>query len=166
MLEICCQIIWHLLAGFKNSFLWSAHSLWFTKYVFSAKIWLVKTSTWIVKYKSWVVKLNLVWKLFLSGLRLVFCVYFSDWLFLGFSGLMLVPCGDGQFAIWSADAPDIWFDDEWNCFDWSVVIERCETWFSVWDWQDTNLVVCFMNCKRLLLRGYCTWDTSKIVLLY
>ena len=48
---------------------------------------------------------------------------------------------------WSAVATDIWFDDEWICFDWSVVIEGCEIWFSVWDWQGTDLVVCFMNCK-------------------
>ena len=31
-------------------------------------------------------------------------------------------------------------------FYWSVVIEGCEIWFSVWDWQDTDLVGCLMNC--------------------
>ena len=63
---------------------------------------------------------------------------------------MLVPCAHGQFVIWSVDATDIWFDDEWICFDWSVVIEGCEIWFSVWDWHNTDLVVCFMNCKMLI----------------
>ena len=58
LLEICCQTIWCLFAGFKNIFLWSAHSLWFMKFVFSAKIWFMKTSTWIVKYKSRVIKSN------------------------------------------------------------------------------------------------------------
>ena len=34
------------------------HWLWFVKYVFSTKIWLVKTSTWFLKYESRVVKSN------------------------------------------------------------------------------------------------------------
>ena len=46
---------------------------------------------------------------------------------------------------WSAVATDIWFDDEWIFFDWSVVTEACEIWFSAWDWQDTDLVGCLMN---------------------
>ena len=124
---------------------------------------LLKYGSWKLQLESWNTNYESLNRTLSSN---CFFLDFSDWVFLGFSGLMLVPCGDGQFVIWSTDAPDIWFDDEWNCFDWSVVIERCETWFSVWDWQDTNLVVCFMNCKCLFLRGYCTWDTSKIVLLY
>ena len=55
---------------------------------------------------------------------------------------MSLPCGDGRFVFWSADATDNWSDDEWICFDWSVVTEGCEIWFSVWDWQDTDLVGC------------------------
>ena len=34
------------------------HWLWFVKYVFSTKIWFVKTSTWFLKYESRVVKSN------------------------------------------------------------------------------------------------------------
>ena len=34
------------------------HSLWFVKYMFSTKIWFVKSSTKIVKYESRVVKSN------------------------------------------------------------------------------------------------------------
>ena len=65
----------------------------------------------------------------------------------GFSlWLMSCLCGDGRYAFWSADATDNWFDDEWICFDWSVVMEGCEIWFSVWDWQDTALVCYLMNC--------------------
>ena len=57
----------------------------------------------------------------------------------GFSAwLMLVTCGNGWFLFW-------YVYDEWIWFDWSVV-EECEIWFSVWDWQDSNLG-CFMNCK-------------------
>ena len=51
-----CQIIMYLFAGFKTMILCSIHSLWFVKYVRSAKIWSVKTSTRIVKYESRVVK--------------------------------------------------------------------------------------------------------------
>ena len=65
----------------------------------------------------------------------------------GFSvQLMSLHCGDSWFVFLSADATDNWFDDEWICFDWSVVIEGCEIWFSVWDWQDTALVCYLMNC--------------------
>ena len=53
-----CQLIWHLIAGFKNIFLWSVHSLWLVKYMCSAKIWFEKTSNWIVKYESRVAKSN------------------------------------------------------------------------------------------------------------
>ena len=45
--------------GFNTIILCSFHSIWFVKYVFSAKIWFVKTSTKIVKYESQVVKSNL-----------------------------------------------------------------------------------------------------------
>ena len=51
-----CQIIWYLFAGFKTIIFCSVQSLWFVKYMFSAKIWLVKTR--IVKYESRVVKSN------------------------------------------------------------------------------------------------------------
>ena len=54
-----CQITWYLFAGFKTIILCSIHSIQFVKYVFSAKIWFVKTSTKIVKYESRVVKSNL-----------------------------------------------------------------------------------------------------------
>ena len=88
----------------------------------------------------------------------------------GFSvWLMLVPCGNGWFVFWFVDYTDIWFDDEWIWFDW-LVVGKYEIWFSVWDWQDTDLG-CFMNCKitnlyqMFLLRGWCTWDTWKMVQL-
>ena len=89
----------------------------------------------------------------------------------GFSvWLMLVPCGNAWFVFWSVNDTDLWFDDEWIWFYWSVV-EECVIWFSVWDWQDTDLVGCFMNSKMsiyqmFLLRRYCTWDTWKIVQPY
>ena len=53
-----CQIIWYLFESFKTIILCSPCSVWFVKYVLSAKIWFVKTSTRIVTYESWVVKLN------------------------------------------------------------------------------------------------------------
>ena len=61
--------------------------------------------------------------------------------------MSLPCCGDGRFVFWFADVTDDWFDEEWICFDWSVVTEGCEIWFSVWDWQDTDLVGCLMNCR-------------------
>ena len=36
----------------------SVHSIWFVKYVHSAKIWFMKTSSRIMKYETWVVKSN------------------------------------------------------------------------------------------------------------
>ena len=57
-------------------------------------------------------------------------------------------------TFWSVNATDIWFDDEWICFDWSVVMEECEIWFSVWDWQDTGLVGCFINCKMSIPNNF------------
>ena len=54
--KIHCQITLYLFAGFKTIFLCSVYTLWFMKYVFTAKIWFVKTSTRIVKYESGVVK--------------------------------------------------------------------------------------------------------------
>ena len=53
----------------------------------------------------------------------------------------------------SGDDTDIWFDDDWNWFDWSV--EECKMWFSVWDWQETDLV-----------GNWFTWDIWKMVQLY
>ena len=53
-----CQIIWYLFAGFKVIILCSFHSIWFVKYVFSAKLRFVKPSTRLVKYKSRVLKSN------------------------------------------------------------------------------------------------------------
>ena len=53
-----CQIIWYLFAGFKVIILLSVHFIWFVKYVFSAKLRFVKTSTRLVKYKSRVVESN------------------------------------------------------------------------------------------------------------
>ena len=52
------QIIWYLFAGFNTIILCSVHSIWFVKYLFSAKIWFVKSSTRIMKCKSQVIKLN------------------------------------------------------------------------------------------------------------
>ena len=52
------RVTWYLFAGFKTIILCSVHSIWFVKYVFSAKIWFVKTLTRIVKYESRVVKSN------------------------------------------------------------------------------------------------------------
>ena len=46
------RIIWYLFTGFKIIILCSVHSLWFVRYVFSAKIWFVKTWTRIVKCES------------------------------------------------------------------------------------------------------------------
>ena len=45
-------------AVFKTIILCSVHRKYFIKYVFSAKIWLVKTSTKTVKYESRVNKSN------------------------------------------------------------------------------------------------------------
>ena len=53
-----CRINWYLFAGFKTIILRSFHFQWFVKYMFSAKISFVKTSTSIVKYESRVVKSN------------------------------------------------------------------------------------------------------------
>ena len=94
--------------------------------------------------------INRIFRLESEFLKFTGRLFVSDnWFFLhsgGFSMQLSVPSGDGWFVIWSVDATDIWFD-EWICFDWPVVIEGCEIGFSVWDWQDTDLVVCFMNCK-------------------
>ena len=54
-----CWLIWYLFAGFKTLILCSGHSIWFVKYLLSAKIWFLKTSTRIVKCESQVIKLNL-----------------------------------------------------------------------------------------------------------
>ena len=53
-----CQIIWYLFACFKVIILGSFHSIWFVKYVFSAKLRFVKPSTRLVKYESRVLKSN------------------------------------------------------------------------------------------------------------
>ena len=55
-----CQIIWYLFESFKTIMLCSVRSIRFVKYVLSAKIWFMKTSTRIVKYESRVVRLNSV----------------------------------------------------------------------------------------------------------
>ena len=47
-----------LVCSFKTIVLFSVLSIQFMKYVFSAKIWFVKTSTRIVKYESRVAKSN------------------------------------------------------------------------------------------------------------
>ena len=60
---------------------------------------------------------------------------------------MLVSSGSDWFVFWSVDDTDIWFDDDWIWFDWSVVVKECEIWFYVWDWQDIDLGGCFMNFK-------------------
>ena len=73
--------------------------------------------------------------------------------------MSLPCCDDGRFVFWSADATD-WFDEEWICFDWSVVTERCEIWFSVWDWQDTDLVGCLMNYILSMPSVFCWKDTA------
>ena len=62
------RIIWYLFTGFKIIILCSVHSLWFVRYVFSAKIWFVKTWTRIVKCESRVVKSNTVY------IYLIFCM--------------------------------------------------------------------------------------------
>ena len=51
------RIMWYLFIGFKI-ILCSVYSVWFVKYVFSVKIWFVKTSAGIVKYESQVIKSN------------------------------------------------------------------------------------------------------------
>ena len=51
-------MIWFLFADFKTAILCSVHSIWFVKYVLSAKVLFVKTSTRIVKCESRVVKSN------------------------------------------------------------------------------------------------------------
>ena len=53
-----CGIIWYLFAGINTIILCSPHSLWLKEYVFSAKIWFVKTLSRIVKHESGVVKSN------------------------------------------------------------------------------------------------------------
>ena len=53
-----CQIIWYLFACFKVIILGSFHSIWFVKYVFSAKLRFVKPSTRLMKYESRVLKSN------------------------------------------------------------------------------------------------------------
>ena len=53
-----CQTVWYLFASFKTIILCSLHSMRFMKYVFSAKIWFVKTSTRVVKYELEVIKSN------------------------------------------------------------------------------------------------------------
>ena len=73
---------------------------------------------------------------------------------------MLVPCGNGWFVFWSVDDADIWFDDEWIWFYWSVV-EECEIWFSVWDWQDTDLVGCLWTLRCLYIKCFC-WDDTAL----
>ena len=47
-----------LITGFKMIILCSVHSIWFVKFVFSAKKWFVKTKTQIMKYESRVFKSN------------------------------------------------------------------------------------------------------------
>ena len=57
--KLChCRIILYLFAGFKIIILCSVHPKWFMKFVFSAKMWFMKTSTRIVNYESQVAKLN------------------------------------------------------------------------------------------------------------
>ena len=41
----------YFFEGFKTIIFYSVHSIRFVKYVFSVKIWFVKTSTRIVKYE-------------------------------------------------------------------------------------------------------------------
>ena len=95
--------------------------------------------------------INRIFRLEWEFLKFTGRLFVSDnWFFPHSGGFsmqqMSVPSGDGRFLIWSVDTTDIWFD-EWICFDWSVVIEGCEIGFSVWDWQETDLMVSFMNCK-------------------
>ena len=46
-----CRIILYLPGAFQTIILCSVHSILFVKYVFSAKIWFMKTSTGYMKYK-------------------------------------------------------------------------------------------------------------------
>ena len=62
-----CQIIWYIFVGFKTIMLFSVHCIRFMKWVFSVKIWFLKTSTRIMKYKSWVVKSDSACKARTSG---------------------------------------------------------------------------------------------------
>ena len=73
---------------------------------------------------------------------------------------MLVSFGNDWFVFWSVDNTDIWFDDDWIWFDWSVVVKECEIWFYVWDWQDIDLGGCFMNCKMSIPNVFCWEDTA------
>ena len=67
------RIIWYLLVDVEGRILCSVHSIRFVKYVFSAKIYFVKTSTRIVKHESRVVKSNpvRVLRLIISGINLL-----------------------------------------------------------------------------------------------
>ena len=67
--------------------------------------------------------------------------------------------GDSGESTWP-NATDIWFDDEWICFYWSVVIEGYEIWFSVWHWQDTDLVGCFHELYDVYNKCFCWEDTA------
>ena len=51
-IDIFKQFDIYLFAGFKTIILGSVHPIRFVKYVFSAKIWPMKSSTRIVKYES------------------------------------------------------------------------------------------------------------------
>ena len=65
-----CQKVWYLFPGLKTIILCSVHSTWFVKYLFSAKLWFVKTSTRIVKYESRDVNRTLVVFDYFLGLAL------------------------------------------------------------------------------------------------
>ena len=65
------QIIWYLFAGCKSIILFSVHSsIWFMKYLFSAYIYLVETSTRIVKDKLQVAKSN-------HGILVIPCIFLN-----------------------------------------------------------------------------------------
>ena len=110
-----CWILLYLFAGFRAIILCSVHPKWFVKFVFSAKVWFVKTSTRIVKYESLVVKSNpediKVWCLLSSGILHVTYSLFShqndplikEWL----PSPSFWACMNGEF-IYYYSLTDIW----------------------------------------------------------
>ena len=60
-----------LITGFNTRIFCCVHFIWFMNYIFSTKMWFVKTLSWIVKFKSQVVKWNpALFATYLSFLRL------------------------------------------------------------------------------------------------
>ena len=108
------------------------------------------------------------WSLWVCGMLSINQIFKLEWEFLKFAGrffvsdncfvldsrgfsvwLILAPFGNDWFAFWSVDDTDIWFDDEWIWFNWTVDVE-CKIWFFVWEWQHTDLISCLLWTVRYL----------------